>query len=278
MVKMLNWNEVVQRYLIKHSDKIRKVTQPLRDIFEITYFTYHRIENDGKYIVLLDRPDWAEHYVLEKIYLNDPYMRHPDVYSSGACLVCSHGSKEYRKKVLTLGKEFLNCDEGLLIIEKGPSFVEFFGYAAEREKCNLSLLYLNHRPLLNTFSQFFKSELTSLLQKQSREGLYLPLEKKEDFYNSEPIAPLVRAHKRELFIKALKLDYTLQAAKLLTVQERACSRLMLECLTVREIGEKLSLSPRTVESYLNNAKNKLGCCTRKEFLEILNKLSELSLL
>ncbi|MFA6916538.1 MAG: LuxR C-terminal-related transcriptional regulator [Parachlamydiales bacterium] len=275
---MLSWKEIVQGYLIKHSNQIKRVTQPLKDIFEITYFTYHRIDNKGKYTVLLDRPDWAEHYVSERIYLNDPYMRHPDVYSSGACLVCTHGSLEYRKKVLRAGKEYLNCDEGLLLIEKSPEYVEFFGFAGERAKCNLSLLYLNHQPLLKSFAEHFKAELHHLLYKQSLEGLLLSVEKKEDYFNSEQIAPKIHLKQQERFLRALKMDHHIRSFKQLTAQEKACARLLLQSLTARESGEKLLLSPRTVESYLNNAKNKLGCCTKKEFLENLRQLSELDLL
>lgn len=57
---MLGWTEIVQNYISKHSTKIKKTTEPLREHFGIGYFTYHRIDAEGKYTVLVDRPDWAE--------------------------------------------------------------------------------------------------------------------------------------------------------------------------------------------------------------------------
>jgi hypothetical protein len=36
----------------------------------VSYFTYHRIYTEGKYTVLLDRPDWAEHYVSSKVLID----------------------------------------------------------------------------------------------------------------------------------------------------------------------------------------------------------------
>lgn len=70
---MSSWTEIL-RYLAKYNDEIVQATRPLRDCFGVKYFTYHRIDQDGNYTVLLDRPDWAEHYVAEKFYLNDPLM------------------------------------------------------------------------------------------------------------------------------------------------------------------------------------------------------------
>ena len=60
---MLGWKEIVQDYIIKHSDRIQKTTRPLRERFKIEYFTYHRIDNAGKYTVLVDWPDWAPIFI-----------------------------------------------------------------------------------------------------------------------------------------------------------------------------------------------------------------------
>src|SRR5690349_493862 len=110
---MLSWKEIVENYIIKHSDKIRKITRPLRDHFHIGYFTYHRVDKEGKYTVLVDRPDWAEHYVDEKFFLADPYLRHPDEYESGFCLLGNHGSEDYKKRIFKDGKEIFNLDTGV---------------------------------------------------------------------------------------------------------------------------------------------------------------------
>jgi hypothetical protein len=115
-----NWEEIVQKYIIKHSDQIRAVTRPLRDSFQIQYFTYHRIDRAGKYTVLVDRPDWVEYYVEEKFYLEDPYLRHPSLYESGFCFIENHGSKEYTQRILKDGKEIFNLSKQLS--PKGESF------------------------------------------------------------------------------------------------------------------------------------------------------------
>jgi hypothetical protein len=45
---MPSWKQIVQDYIVKHSDKIKKTTRPLKDHLGVSYFTYHRIDLDGK--------------------------------------------------------------------------------------------------------------------------------------------------------------------------------------------------------------------------------------
>jgi len=159
---MLSWKEIVQNYIIKHSSQIRRTTQPLKDRFGIGYFTYHRIDNEGNYTVLVDSPKWAEHYVSEQIFLNDPYLRHPSRYRSGITLVENHDSEEYKEIALKAGKEVLDMDTGAMLIEKKDNCVEFFGFSGNKETSPLQNLYLNHPQLLKSFAIHFKRESFAL--------------------------------------------------------------------------------------------------------------------
>ena len=53
----------------------------------------------------------------------------------------------------------------------------------------------------------------------------------------------------------------------LTKRERDCVRLLSYSMTYKEIGGKLSLSPRTIESHMNSIKNKLNCYSRSGIIE-----------
>ena len=59
----------------------------------------------------------------------------------------------------------------------------------------------------------------------------------------------------------------------LTKREIECLNLLLDRVSYKEIAETLNISPRTVESYLTNAKNKLACETSNDLLDTLNNMS-----
>lgn len=275
---MLSWEEIVKNYITRYSNKIRKVTQPLRDHFGINYFTYHRIDNQGKYTVLVDRPDWAEHYVSQKIFLNDPYLRHPNVYKSGFCLIESHGTEEYKKTILKAGKKVLNVDLGATLIQKRGDHVEFFGFCGNNQTSSLQSLYLNNPQLMRSFSVYFKRELGSILLQMEREAGSLLELKGKDFLCDVPIHPDITIESRFTFLKDLGLQKELEKVKRLTKRERECIKLLTEGRSAKETAQVLRLSPRTVESYFENIKNKLACCSKQQVFLLAKNFEEWGIL
>ncbi len=276
---MLSWNEIVQNYIIKHSKIIKKTTKPLQDHFGIGYFTYHRIDNEGKYIVLLDRPEWAEYYVSEQIYLNDPYLRHPSVYQSGISLIESNGSDEYKEEVLKAAKKILNMDMGTLFIHKTDYYAEFFGFSGNKKNCALESLYLNQQKILQSFAIHFKKELYSILTQMEREAGYLIDLKGDDFVNCQPINPFIASPATLIaFYKDLGLGEMIEKAAKLLLRERECLKWLLEEKSAKETAAILKLSSRTIEFYFENIKNKLCCWNKQELLKRARQLKEFGIL
>jgi len=275
---MLSWQEIVEKYIITHSDLITKVTKPLRDHFGVCYFTYHHIDNKGRYTVLVDRPDWAQHYVAEKIFLNDPYLRHPDVYQPGFCLLETHGSEEYKQTVLKSGKTVLNMDTGVMLIQKTGAGVEFFGFAANKKTSSLDKLYTNRPYLLKSFGSHFKKELSSILFQMKQESSSLLDLKGNDFLCKETISPEISQESHLAYLKEIGMRREIEMALLLSMRERQCLKLLLEGKSAKETAVILRLSPRTVESYFENIKDKLSCWTKHEIYSIAQNFQKLGLL
>lgn len=59
------------------------------------------------------------------------------------------------------------------------------------------------------------------------------------------------------------------ASVLLTEREAHCALFMILGYTSKEISEKINISSRTVESYLNQIKRKLGLKRRSEIITVL---------
>lgn len=275
---MLDWKEIVQNYIIKYSNQIRKTTQPLRDHFGINYFTYHQIDSTGKYTVLVDSPEWAEHYVNEKIFLDDPYLRHPDVYKSGTCFMEDNGTEEYKENLIKNGKAVLNMDTGIILIQKQENLVEFFGCGGNKNTSSLRNLYLNHPQLLKSFAAHFKSELSHILTNMNKEANTLLTLKGKDFLCNAPIHSNITAETRLSYLKDLGLQLEIEIAETLSPREKECLKLLVKEKSAKETAAILGLSPRTIESYFENIKGKLSCWSKQEVLKIARNLHDLDLL
>lgn len=274
---MLNWQEIVQNYIAKYHNIVKKTTQPLKDHFGIGYFTYHKIDNQNRYTVLVDRPDWAEYYVQEKIYLNDPYLRQASNYHSGMCLVEHNGSEEYKEMVIKAGKKVLDMDLGVLLIKKNKNGVEFFGFSANRKKSALEQIFLNEPHLLHSFANHFKKNTIKLLQKMDEESNNLFNLKGVDSLVNHSIKTTIENTTRFTFLNAIGMNHEVDQLNRLSQREKECLKLTGSNKTAKEIALILKLSHRTVESYIENIKIKLDCSTKQDLQKMAQIFDELKL-
>lgn len=275
---MVTWEDIVQRYLCRHSDRIRRVTKPLRDYFHVDYFTYHKIDADGHYSVLLDRPDWAEHYVSNKFYLIDPYLRHPDVYESGVCLLQTNGTEEYQSTVVKDGFELFGMDLGMLLIEKSEGSVEFFSCSGSSKNGGIYDLYMSDLGLLKAFTQHFKQELQPLLMEMQKAPMFLTQLKGEDFFRKTPIVSKTNTDERHAFLKDIGLCEEIKRLSRLSPREKDCLLCLIKDYNAKESASALGISQRTIEFYFENIKDKLGCISKKEIYSLAKEWSALGLL
>ncbi len=275
---MLDWQGIVQNYIIKYSNRIKAATQPLKDHFGIGYFTYHRIDDEGKYSVLVDNPIWAEHYVGNQMYLNDPYLRQSKVYRPGLCLVDTNGSAQFKKTVMKEGKKILDLDVGVMLIQKENNAVEFFGFAGNKSTSSLQNIHLNHSHLLKSFANHFKTEMSSTIANMNEEGIFLPQLKGKDFFANQSISTEIDHVSRLGFYKDIGLKCDFEMFDKLTSRELDCLRLLLEEKSAKETGVALGISRRTVESYLDNIKAKFSCWGKYDILKIARTFRDVGLI
>jgi DNA-binding CsgD family transcriptional regulator len=270
---MSSWAEII-KYLSQNNDQIKKVTQPLKQFFGIKYFTYHRIDNAGNYITLLDRPDWAELYVSEKFYLVDMHQRHPRFFKSG---LINTVMDPKAKQIAESAKNLFSMDLGVTVIEKSDDCVEFFGFAASRSTSTLENLYLTQPSLLKEYGLHFKKELNATLE--AMEPGFMPDLKGDAFFSGEVVDPSLSLSKLHHFLSQIGHASAVEKIKLLSPREKQCLVLLLECQSAKDISFQLgNLSFRTIEFYFENIKSKLNCSTRLQLFSLAKKFYELGLI
>jgi len=164
---MLSWEEIVQNYTVRHFNRVKKITNPLKNNLAISCFFYIRINYQGQLVWFGNRPDCAEYYVDQKHFINDPCMCHPNNWESGYSLLETVSPDKYQQTFLKETKDLFNLNSWIVLCNKNTEFVELFGFVGER-KTYIEKIYLNHSNLLKSFAAYFKKKCSLSLIKWKR--------------------------------------------------------------------------------------------------------------
>lgn len=263
----------VDRYIKQHHKTINRVCEPLKTCFNINYFTYHSIENDGACRALVSRPDWADYYVENQLYQIDPCMHHPENYQSGTLFWAHHLQAEVYKETMDILSHQFDMAHAFFLIERTPTRCEFFGFTAPVQHEKIYSIYMQELPLLKKFCTFFKEEMSSVLETMESDPMSL-LDLKGEQFTSKVSTFAQTQSTHTSFLKLIQADPGITLSR----REKECLSLYLNEMQMKEVANKLNLSVRTIEFYLGNIKNKLECSTKSELIKKGQELRSLGLI
>lgn len=251
-------SQIVKNYTTRFDKKLKKITSPLNDFFNIFNYVYFKIEEDGRFVTLSNYPEQLEYYYEEKFYLNNPYLVHPSLLKSGAVLTLTTQDDKYHETVVKSLERF-NTHNTFLMLEKRNNQVEGHLFATRPGECDASF-YLEKLPLLKKFNHYFAKEAAPILGKMRAEGFNLNHAKGKNFLERKKGLPLANKNDQEkAFLKAIFP---------LSPQEQLCFELFCQGHSAQSTAAVLNLSLRTVEHYFEKIKNKLGCRSKWDLLKI----------
>jgi len=253
---MSNLNHLVKNYTMKYNSRIKKICSPLTDSLPIVVFDYYSIEEDGRFVSLSNKPEALEHYYSEKLFINNPYLTHPKLLSSGYTIISSTKDASFRDQETKCFEKYGHGDP-LLILRKKETIVEGFFFAPDIKFSNPSIYFpiLEH---LNKFSNYFVQETQWLINKIKSENYNLKDEKGQCFFQRD--AGEVLSSEDDASKKFLKAIYPLSR------REMQCLEMFKQGYSAQSTGAILGLSQRTVEYYFEKIKDKLGCTSKWELL------------
>jgi len=272
---MVTWQEIIQCYHVKYYNQISKVTKPASDLLDIACVNYLKICNDARFVYLTNLPECVEYYVSEQVYRCDPYFKHPDFFKPGFSWEENSSSENYKKCLFKINNKF-NLYSPLVLIGKGINYVEMFSFFGSSSEA-IQTLHLKYPHLLKVFAEHYKRELNPLLNKMEEEGFSLIDLQGESFYTDSPDSS-IKTESIYAFLIALGKKAEVERASSLSSRERDCLRLLLRGNSAKDTATELNLSPRTVEFYLGNVKNKLNCNGKRELCSIGREFENLGLL
>lgn len=238
-----------KHFFLESGPDMRDLTKPLLSL-DITYFGYSRYYNDGGRLWLSNSPENIKNYYDTKSYQIGNTEAHPSSYKPQVVLWSTLPNQRVFE-----GSKALGIDHGIFIIQPQKESCEIFAFGTRSHNPGIINTYLTHMDFLKNFNLYFKQTAENLIKTGEKNKIYLP-------YHNNPLPDY-----------GDNLPDLNQSAKLkLSSRQLSCITHLVEGYTIREIADLQNLSPRTVESYINNVKYKLHCRNKAELIAKFLKL------
>lgn len=256
----------ISRY---YKDTVARLTDPLKRFIEIDAFWQYSITPDGFFSTVSNKPEQLEFFWDQKLFLGHPYLRRADFYPSGYHLPHLHANADYERTQGNMRKHDIS-DQMIIIFRQTKNGLSAYCFVP-RVKVNITDTLINSLPLLNRYVDYFNEEADKLIKGSLNYGIDLK-EVTNEYFNASPkIADQMLRQKNEKeFLLALETDPQKAAViSSLTEREKSCLSWFLRGRSASETAKKLFLSPRTIEHYLDNIKNKCGVTKKSDLFDYL---------
>lgn len=257
------------------TEQVRRLCYPLLSKTPITHFDYERFYDDGRHMAFSTTPDMGacaggEHLLptrfemdmFHQVGLRMTFMSH--------CLELPPGSElldadKYKNNIACAAQH--NTFHRLYFIDRKDDYYRLLGFGVNKENVSVMNYYLNNLVHLERFGVYFERQLAELIHQIVCEHLLtLPT------YLFKPALELEAFGQLKEFLASYLDNFELDQKEVslapdLTGREQECLSLLAKGYTMKMAANDLSLSPRTVEQHIRNAKDKLGLHTKKQLLE-----------
>ncbi|MDQ2993814.1 MAG: LuxR C-terminal-related transcriptional regulator [Pseudomonadota bacterium] len=255
-------------------DEVCRLCSPLFSNTPIDYFDYARYYDSGEVVFFGTSPSLFQKSCKskllpssEELYLfcssgmRSTILSHTMPLSYGPDL----NPARYEKNILFAAEH--SVFHRLYLVERREGYYVNYGFGVTNDSKKIFTYYLNALPLLERFSRYFERHVSTLIANQNnKKKIIIP------YFDEKKI--LLNDH-FELPFEKVNLNITLdgnsgiaQDHLLISEREKECLGLFSQGYTMRNIADKLRISPRTVEMHMRNIKKKLRIKTKNELMDI----------
>jgi len=246
--------------------------EPLLNQFNITWFGYVRLFPDGSRFIINNKKGWLLEYLRNDFQNDCQQTMNLDInhQASGKTTYYSLWSSLNNTKVFEFFYED-NIYNGLYIYRKRKEGSEIFSFATSRNNVSANDFYMNNIEFLNYIIYLFKDKFSYIINNINKNTIISTTSNLNHCKLEKPLFSTLIQDQLPFFYNKTeikRLYFNVQPNIYATKQECLCLNLLSKGLTEKEAAAALNLSVRTVESYLNNLKNKLNCKYKSHLLEI----------
>lgn len=270
---MRDIDQMVYNSSVKPASKLEAICEPLYRYFGITYFWCSKTTGNERFFSIGSDPQMQEFYYIGRQFMHNPFHRNPQFINPGFYFY-RHIMDDAFQRTIDKGAEKMHIELiAGISIKKNNSLLRF-GYGTDPKKgAAAHALILNGLPLLKKFNTYFLQETRQLRQELENEFSFDLPAAMGVYYQQPPEGfPQALSDSQKLaFLESLGFIDS-QALSRLTPRELHCLMQLSSGLTNVQLAKLLGRSPRTVEHYIENIKDKLHCDRKTELLEIAQQL------
>lgn len=244
----------------RYSNKINILTDSLQQ-FGITYFARQTVSHNGYWEIVGNMPEWLEHSAEQEFYKIDSSLMDPNLYQSGLTVISSNHVPHFLEKMAKEARDVFDIEHCLCISQKTDVGSEWYFFATSAQNTSIYNTYITKINSIYKFIKYFNNEAKPILHENLDYQIDIASIKSERFHHSNII---------ELSSPTLSLDEKISDLNI-SARESDCLKLVLAGKTIKETAKMLTISPRTVEDYLNRLKKKLGLKYKRELFDLFQK-------
>lgn len=245
-------------YMSERAARISHMIRKLSDLLKLKHFVLSHSEHKKKNsLTALTREIDTPNYWVEN------GMPLPLILPNGFYLA-SQFKTLFHEQTLTVLREKYDVDHYLFYVQHNHDSTDMFSMATHPDNKTILNDYINHSHTIRKLLLHFRQEAKELLLEARNYTLGYDYS----------LAAQKKIFPEKLHIPRYNGFSSLyDIADVLSPRELMCLELTGATVSIKSIAQKLKLSPRTVESYLINVRNKLGCENLASALDLYHAVS-----
>lgn len=253
-------------------EKISPLVEPLSQLFNVHTFGYRKFFPDGTSFSVASNYEWmkfSQETFDDKIIPN--YENEiSSVLKGGKSYFLRIGEPDRNNLFLSTLYDF-DIWNTLSLYKKSGACVEGFYFTSTRQNEGIIEEYTNNMILFERFSFYFKGKFSDILPEKSMQSFSTFTVSPKTFQQPSSLLSLQSQDIRNFISETPIHKFFLHTGRQdvgLSSQEFKCLALLSRGKTAKEIGRALTLSSRTVESYIENIKCKLDVRSRGQLIDL----------
>jgi DNA-binding CsgD family transcriptional regulator len=252
--------------LFQQQEDIRQICKPLFDNTPINYFEYSRYYKNGDFWTVNTNSGITEQYLRYQCYpdINEFAINTArySMFSRDIPLptIAKQAEERYMENI-TIFENF-NVKHRLYIDELGEDYFAACGFGTDLDSTSGFEYFINNFDLFNKFMNYFLTCGKKIIDTCYAARIKLFSEEEISTSPDRFKEPPLHTPSTEL-----PFVYTVNGI-MLSKREYTCLQHMAHGKTIKEIAKRLSLSPKTVQTYIDRIKLRLGYTQKTQLIDL----------